>query len=412
MPLCLPSARRAALAAAAALCAASGVNAQQNPFYVGAGLSVGHDSNVLRAPDNSALNQGDTYTTGYALIGIDKPYGRQHYFANATVRRTEYRDLDQLSNTGYDVNAGLDWEALDRLSGTLRFGLARARSQQNLDATVVTERNLETAKEFLARAQYGGQSILALEAEYAHRSIDYTATAFTTQENSSDSIRGGVLYNVSGALRLGAGVRYTDGKFPRAVQVAPGVFTEDKYTRRDLDLTARWVPSGASILNARLSYGKQENEALTNRDFSGTTGMVRWEWQPTGKLRFDTRLSRDTGFETSFLAFGTGAGGTAVGDTSRLTTALQIGAIWDVTSKIAIDFDGRYTRRSLVNTGGITIDEKDRAHMFGVGATYKPTRNTELGCKLSREQRNTSGTLLTYPYSANVALCSAQIVLR
>ncbi|MBN9203449.1 hypothetical protein [Methylibium petroleiphilum] len=410
--LATPShARRTALVASLALGLASGAFAERSPLYFGAGLSAGHDSNVFRAPEGSPQDQSDSYTSAFVLAGIDKPFGRQRFFADATVRRTEFRDLDALSNTGYDLNAGVDWSALDRLSGTLRYGMARARSQQNLDAAVVTERNLETAREFLARAQYGGEAILAIETEYVHRSIDYSASAFTAQENSSDSVRAGLLYRVSGALRLGAGVRYTEGKYPQGVQVSPGVFDEDKYKRRDLDLTARWSPTGASTLNARVSFGKQENDAQTSRDFSGTTGSIRWEWQPTGKLRFDTRLSRDTGFESSFLSFGTN-NGQAVGDTSRLTTALQIGAIWDITSKIALDADGRYARRSLVNTGGINVDESDRTHLFGLGITYKPTRIAELSCKVSREERNTSGTILTYPYSATVAMCGAQIVLR
>lgn len=404
-------ASHAPLIAAAAMCLATGALAQQSPFYFGAGLSAGRDSNVFRAPDNSPQVQRDTLTSVFALAGIDKPFGRQRFFADTTVRRTEFRNLDSLSHTGYGLNAGVDWSALDRLSGTLRYSMGRARSQDNLDATVVTQRNLETVREFLARAQYGGESILTLEGEYVHRSIDYSAAAFTTQENSSDSVRAGLLYRLSGALRLGAGLRYTEGKYPRGVLVAPGQFAEDQYDRRDIDLTARWVPTGASVLNARVSFGKQENDAQTNRDFSGTTGSVRWEWQPTGKLRFDTRFSRDTGLETTFLSFAAG-NGAAVGDTSRLTTALQFGAIWEITSKIEFDFDARYARRSLVNTGGITIDESDRTRVLGIGAAYKPTRTTELSCRVSREQRDTSGTVLTYAYSANVAQCAAQIVLR
>lgn len=397
--------------AAAVLAASAGAFAQQSPFYVGAGLSVGRDSNVFRAPDGSAVRQGDNFSSAFALVGIDQPFGRQRFFADAKVTRTQYEDITSLNNTGHAANIGLDWAAIDKLSGTLRYGNVRTRSQQNLDATVITQRNLETAQEFLARAQYGGESVLAIEAELLHRSLDYSALAFSSQENSYDSVRAGVLYRLSGALRLGAGVRATKGEYPNAVVAGPGVFTADEFDRNDIDLTAQWVPTGASTINARLSFGKQENSAVATRDFSGATGSVAWDWQPTGKLRLNTRLSRDTGLETTFIGL-TGSSRAAVADASRLSTTFQLGAVWEATAKIQLNADARYVRRSLVNTGGVTINESDRTSVLGIGATYKPTRTIELGCQASREQRDTSGTLLTYPYTADLAQCFAQIVLR
>jgi hypothetical protein len=395
-----------------ALLVSSAALAQQSPYYVGAGLALGHDTNVRRAPKGSISEEPDKFWNVFALLGLDQPIGRHRLFADATIRRYEFEDLTDLNHTAYVANAGVDWSAADKLSGTFRLGAQSSRSTATIGTTVVGGKaNLETAQEVLARVQYGGTGLLTLEGDVTHRSVDYSSALFNSLENRYDAVHAGMLYRVSGALSVGFGARVTDGTYPR-VAVLGGLGADD-FNRRDIELTARWTPSGASVVNARLSSANQENKAVTSRDFNGVTGSVTWDWQPSGRTRLNTRLSRDTGLETTFLSLGS-ASTTSLGDASRLTTTLQVGAIWEATGKIQVDAMARFADRSLVNTvpGGATIDEDDRATMLSLGATYKPTRATQLTCQVSHEKRSTSGLLLTFPYSARVLFCSGQIVLR
>jgi opacity protein-like surface antigen len=415
MPQFAPSFRPSRPAVAAALALAflgSEALAQSSPYYVGAGLTLGQDTNVRRARKGSEVP--DKFWNYYGLAGLDQPVGRQRLYADLQVRRFQFEDLTQLNHTAYGANVGLDWAAAERVSGNLRYGSQRNRSTVTLAGATGDDVNLETVQEFFARAQYGGQSVLTLEADYTHRKAEFSSRPFFVLNNNSDAVRVGLQYRVSGATTVGFGVRQTDGSYPQAFTPDGGItYQSDDFKRRDIELTSRWTPSGASVINARISKSKQENAAILSRDFDGVAGSIGWDWQPSGRLRLNTRVIRDTGLETTFSSFN---GTRAVGvDASRLATTFSVGGTYDVTGKITADATLRYVDRGLANTAGngvTLVDENESFTQLALGATYKPTRNSQINCQLSHEKRSTSGTLLTYPYSARVALCSAQLLLR
>jgi hypothetical protein len=195
-----------------------------------------------------------------------------------------------------------------------------------------------------------------------------------------------------------------------------GSFVADDYDRNDFDLTASWEATGASRINARVSYSDESHDNVSIRDFTGVTGAIAWDWRPTGKLRFATELTRDSGQELNPL---TSVGGTisAVGDTSRLADQLQVQAFYDATAKIQLNALARYTHRSLVNTlslgGGGTISSagNDNTTTLSLGARFNPTRTIQIGCSIGTESRN-ADSVVSYDYSADYASCFAQILLR
>ena len=140
------------------------------------------------------------------------------------------------------------------------------------------------------------------------------------------------------------GMYVSSGLDPERVHVVPNGVDLDRfrpdgpsleYRRHDIDLTGTWVASGASTIDARLSFGRQRYEDNSARDFSGTTGSLQWRWKPTGKLNFYTVLLRDTGTEAGLFYSGVQlpTGGSALltqaGDTSRVTTLARVQAEYE-----------------------------------------------------------------------------------
>lgn len=403
--------------------------AEPNPYYIGVSQAFSRDSNLFRSPDNQPATS-DVYSTTGLLGGINQPFGRQRFYVDANVKRNIYQDITQLNNTGYGLAVGLDWETIERLSGTLSYSENRTLARYGADdGPQITKRNLEKNRELLARARLGLVSTFALEGSLTHRQLDYSAAEFAFHEFEQNSGSLGLLYRPSGLLTLGAALRYTKGKYPFAVQANPGVLQRDDFDRKDLDLTSVWVPTGLSTVSARLSFTRETHEALASRDLSGATGALTWDYKPTGKLAFTTALIRDTGAESSFNRFGgaaaanTGgnananANANAIGNNSRLSSALQLRALYEVTAKIKLESNARYARRKLVNTfalttGGSSTDAgSDRTAELSIGARYEPTRVWLLGCDLARQQRSSSSSV-SYPYSVNQASCSAQLKLQ
>ncbi len=172
-----------------------------------------------------------------------------------------------------------------------------------------------------------------------------------------------------------------------------------------------WVASGLSTVNARLSYGKSTYDTFTQRDTKGATGSLGWAWQPTGKLSFNTTLSRDTGTETSLYALANNQG-TAVGDNSVSTNAFALGAGYEVTSKIRVNLGTRYAKRKLVNDINNT-EGRDTVTSVTLGATYALSRAWQMGCNAGQDTgKPTDSTGVSSKYTTTTASCNVQFTIR
>ena len=85
------------------------------PYYLGVSQGFTHESNVFRSPNGSS----DTYSSTSLLGGFDQPIGRQRLFGTASVSANRYFKQSELDNTSYALNAGLDWETINKLSGNV-----------------------------------------------------------------------------------------------------------------------------------------------------------------------------------------------------------------------------------------------------------------------------------------------------
>ncbi len=368
--------------------------------FIGVSAAYAKDNNIYRL----SSRVGDTYTSLGVVAGLDTTISRQHFFASGSIYNTRYDTRTELNNTHYRLSAGWDWETINRLSGNVSAVLSE--NLVNYGAFVgvpVLKKNLETSQNVSLRVQYGLQSLFTLEGSAAVQRTRYSAAEYASGELDQLSTGLGLKYRPSGALVLGSGIRLTRGKY---LQLA------DVYKRYDLDLTAVWEATGFSSLNARLSLGKQTNTGIQAREFSGLTGSVGWVYAPTGKLRFNTTLLRDTGASSSILSL-TNNQANGLSDNSRLTNTFAVNANYQVTSKIRLNSDLRLSRRDLVNTlvSGTNIQGKDSLASLNLGASYEPARSVLLSCELGRDVRSQSGDL-SYPYQSIHASCMAQFTLQ
>ena len=389
----LPNPALGPLVAAFALCSAGQALADPNPYYIGSSVTVRHDSNVFRLPDSTS----DT-SYGLALIGgINQPIGRQRLYASGTVQDTRFQDLKRLDHTNYSGKAGIDWETIYDLSGSLSHTSSQSLYNYGGNSTVISNtKNLERRNESVARIRYGKGSLLSLETSYTLRKQSYSDPAFQFNALDQDAVSVGLTYQPRASLTLGTALRYTQGKYQ----------LERDFTRRDVDLTANWVPSGLSAINGRISIGKRKARSGESAfDFTGSTGQLRWTYQPTGKLAFVTLLSRDSGAESGFIN-GQEAG--AFGDDSRRTTVLSLNTAYTATSKIRLDLNLYANRRSLAQGA---FDGRDSVRRASLVATYAPVRNVSLSCNVSRDSRNASGQV-SFDYDNNSVSCSAQVTLQ
>ena len=275
---------------------------QSNPDepYVFAGQSATHDTNVFRTA-NGGRRVADTVLTTTAGAGAQLSLGRQRLSATGQLGLNRYQQQLQLDHTSQGLNLALDWATAERVSGrvahTRQSGLAPYGAD---NTTATTRRNILRQQQTDAEARVGIITPLSLEAGVQARSQRYSAPEYAAQQQRQRHVRAGVRYQFSPKLDIGLGLRVTRGTYPEFTRTSVGSFLADRYRRRDVDLSANWVPTGKSTVAVRASYGRQTNYEARNFAQSGLTGSLTWAYQPTGKLSFNTSLSRDTGADASF----------------------------------------------------------------------------------------------------------------
>jgi hypothetical protein len=406
--------RTAAAIAALLSCATLPARAQTpgslpEPYYLGVSQAVSRDSNLFRLPDGSptptsAKSRSDLISTTSLLAGLDRSFGRQRLRGSATLQHNRFRDNEQFDNDGHGLNLVLDWETLNRLSGNV--SLASNRSLRRFDPSetnVASERNVETVKLADATVRLGVVTRATVEANVNHREVGYSSARYADREYKQTSESIGARYRPAAAATVGAGLRFTQGRYARF---------DDRYDRRDIDFTGRWEPGDGTVVSGRLSYGKTEYDRATQRNYSGPSAVLGVLWQPTGKIRLTGRAARDTGQDFAFLNSGIGDRDPLTADYSRTTTSAKLQAVYLATAKTQLQLSASHARRSLATRlpGSSVQEGSDRVTQWQIGPTWMPSRGLQFGCDLTHERRSARG-VGSSPYRSNGASCYGQFTM-
>lgn len=389
------------------LSALGAAQAQERPWTVSASQAVRYDSNVFRAERGTPTDSDVASIT--SLEGrLRAQLGRQQAYLGGGVSAHRYRDNDQLDFTGNTLETGVNWATVERLSGTLRYVQNRGLAVYGAaGAPQINDRILERTQLGEATVRFGITSRSALLGSVAQRRVDYSEAAYQDREYQQDVASLGYQYGVERALTLGVGARHTRDHTPRYDEPTPGTFVANRGTRRDVDFTALWQPSGLSTVSARISATRQRYTQATEAEFSGATGSLRWEYRPTGRLSLSTQLERDTGAEARFADF-SGTDPELSVESRRLVNSAQLEARYELTGKTRLNARVRHARTKLSDGTGTT--GHDNTNIYGLGIEYNPTRTVLLGCEAGQENRSTASSL-SYAYRVTTAQCLVRLTL-
>jgi hypothetical protein len=384
--------------------------AENEPYGIGFSQSLTSSSNLFQAPAGPNAKHDVVSSTGI-LFKLDQGLGRQQLTGEADVNLDRYKNNKQLNGVSHAVKLRLDWATLERLSGQLGAEENESAYLNQGSTTVFTGRNnLATSLVYL-NAALGGVTPLTLEGGVAANQSRYSATQFKNQNVQQTSVNLGVRYTRKPGESLRFGLRQTLGRYP---DYSPGL--SDDFKRTDLELTATSGTGGKSALDVRLAYGQQSYSLASQASSNLWTGALHWVWQATGKLQLSTQLSRDS--NVGATSFTSPLESVQNGNTQR-TTALDLNATWAATAKIAAVADLNVNRRNLDNSfnqagSGVLQQGSDRTTALALAVHYKPSRQSDVSCGVTRTQRSADAASLgvTFPYKDNTVGCTAQILFR
>ena len=386
---------------------------EPSPYSIGVSQSLTHESNLFR---DSSNERTDYISVTGLNFGLDQMLGRQRLHGMASLQMNRYRWNDQLNNTSHDLALALDWETIADLSGVLGVQSSRKQYQYGLDsATPFDSKNIEGTQSAFFQGKLGGMGQYELLAGANMLRRDYSAAQFATQEFSQFGFEGGGGWHPGPDLRTALVARYTRISRPNIVNVAPPppILFGDDVARRDLELSLGWQASGASHFDLRVGRSQEKHSLWDDRSF--WTGSVAWEWLPSAKLHFTTKLLRDTeGISGNMATAEATLPNSPAGDQVR--DAFEWTARWAATSKISVTAAAQWSRRHLTGLGPDNLLHRatDRTTGLSLGVRYTPLRSLDLSCDLHNETRdtNTPELVLTRPYDSLAVGCGLQFWLR
>jgi len=387
--------------------------AEQSPYYYGVSLGLSHVSNLYRVSENP---NSDNVTTAALLGGIDQHIGRQRVFIDASVQTNRYQTNSALNNISYNLKGGLDWSTIGNLSGTISAGGSQALANYNVASSGIVPvfaKNIETDRQINSVTRLGLVTKLTLEGTVGANQRRFTLLEYSPLAFDQLHYSLGLFYQSSADLRLGIAARRTNTSYPSYFQLTPApnqTFGPAKYQRNDIDLTANWTISGKSNLFGRVSTGRQTRTLGPEDHFSGLTGQLIWNWQPTARWNISTSVSHDTGLESSL--FQSGPISTNY-DQNRITNAGQININYELSPKVTIfgnaSLSNSDRKQALENTGLNAYPyDHDKAYSLGINWAY--SRSISLACQFGHNSRDSSTPY--YVYTANSFGCTGQILVR
>ena len=236
-----------------------------------------------------------------------------------------------------------------------------------------------------------------------HPDWEARAIATTATSDNSTTARAGNDYDQTGTE---IGIRY----LPRsgnwiglALRHAETVYPSARFNdiaKNDLQVQARWAISGHSRLDLHAGYTDLRHDQFSQRDFSGPTGRLDYDWTVNGKSTVSVVARRElSGYETSVSSFVD-------------TRAIAIAPTWNPTAKTSLRLRyeqqwKRYRGDAAVIVAGAP-ERDDRIGTLALTASYAPWRFVQLTLELRQEDRDSNEP--RFLYDASTAQGTLQVL--
>ncbi|MCB2022435.1 MAG: hypothetical protein KDG44_16685, partial [Burkholderiaceae bacterium] len=385
-----------------------------SPYYIGVNQSFGYNSN-LYSSETDELASGLSTTS--IVGGFDQPVGRQRFYGNGNFGYNYFfnEEARGLNSNSYGLNLGWDWQTIERLSGTARLTANQGLVYYNVAGTPnIRQKNIQNLSQAELTGRYGISPDVGLNLGYVYRRVNFSAPEYAYEEYNQNGVNIGLSYGSNSIWNFGAGFRFTRTDYPFYPHRFPSRELGDQGDGKNFDLTAKWIPNGLSTVDVRLSYSDIVYEVNTSRDFNGFNGAINWNWRPTGKIQSQLSFVGSPGYASTFYGF---EGAPVQVDNSKFARTLRWSGTYLATAKTTFTASIGLTKDFLTQTIlGFTEDGYDLVTVGTIGASYTPTRNSQLSCNFSYSDRSVSDNAerfrMSYPYNVSSVTCSGQIVFQ
>jgi exopolysaccharide biosynthesis operon protein EpsL len=340
-----------------------------------------HHSNIFRLRDGPS----DTVLRGLFGVRFERDVSLQRFAAYLNLEPVKYLDFSRYDYLGYGAGATWDWEVGRPVFGQVAVRYTRA--QTPFDSIGLAQNNIQDLLFMRALAGFRiTQSWSAIGA------LDYSTTdnSLITQRSADFERLGvevGMRYAPGNATELDVVWRREDGEFPNR-QVFDSVgnllpaAVDNAYAQDALLLRIGYRPTDATRVVGNIGYTRRSYENIAQRDFSGVTAGLDFEWPLSGAVLMRASVFRS--IDTAELL------------TSNYidVTGIALRPTWQASGRVSIDGVLGYANRAYNGDPGFVFTgaevREDKLLELGVRVNYELARRVFLFADLRTLERSSN----------------------
>lgn len=377
-----------------ALPAGAGPN---DALHVYAGVSYGHDDNLLRVPDDAPAFGGTRADSWWQREGgliFDKTYSRQRISIVAKLSKYDFNHFKQLNYDGKDLQATWFWQLGNHLEG--KVGTTYEQVLAPYTDFASNERNLRRSRSQFAEGAWRFHSSWRVRTGFQRDKYDYELFAQRYNNRTEDASEVELDYLPSSGSTVGLVARRVKGTYPYPRPVGPFLLN-DNFTQDELKARVLWLATGSTSFDALVGYTRRDQPSFGTGKTSGIAGKVKATYQPRGKMTYNAAVWRDFApLESTVVSY-------------TLNKGASVGAQWDATAKIKVNADAVYERRNYNarETFARLGDIRDSIRTGSLSATWSPRPTVHVTAGLAHQARTGSVVLGTGSFKSNSVTLSA-----
>jgi exopolysaccharide biosynthesis operon protein EpsL len=369
---------------------------EPRPVTFTAGTGLTFDNNLFRLPAGEhptgleSTSRSDLFWNAFVGGQAYLPVGRQVVRADLNVSTTHYDRYTFLNYRALNGLGAWDWRIGSVFSGTLSYGQLQALS--SFVDVHSFERNINTVRTAVSENEFWMLPDWHLTAGIVSTHADNSSPSLFFAKLEESALDAGIKYLTYGQNYLRLSWREAWGRYPNQefIPGTPGVpgtgsTIDNRYEQTDVGLDYYQAPTGASQLTARLAYTDRRMPNLPQRNFSGPTGRISWDYAATGKVGFNLLARREIGAYTDLVT------------NYILTEAASITPYWLATSKVRLEASLERQRRDYRGDPQFILTnqppEVDYLTFWRLTATYDATLRWRVmvGWQYSTRTSNVNG---------------------
>jgi hypothetical protein len=314
---------------------------------------------------------------------LTQAWGRQHFYANAAVLRTEYSDFDYLDYTATNYRVAWDWGLGKRWLGIL--SASQSEAERSFADFFATTRSVNTYRSYVARADFRMLARWTAGAEYTKVTSSYDDVLSSAQDYGEKAWEARITFRPASDNELALVARDADGEYPHRTDLR---VVDSEYTQRDVRLEGKYSLTIRSVVSGYLGIAHRTYPRTSFRDFSGPIGRVNYDWALTQRLQLGLQLRRELGAQEDLT------------DTYVVTTAAGLKLDWQCTTRIGARLWSEKQTRDYGGNPGLGVvplnGQKDDQLVYGFGLKYLPIRKLEISASYQRDSRERNNAFGKY----------------